>query len=158
MHLPGSSGSPLPERFLARLAIFADLFTCPTWANALVLFSGVILAPGRRTVTTALRILGRDRNPDFCTFHRILNRATWSSRAAASRLLLLLVNTFVPAGAPVVLCQEGGKAPCCTRDEGGPFGAALQEEAPNCHELLRSKAAVVNVMVKRRGKDCVMYG
>jgi hypothetical protein len=103
MHLPGSSGSPLPERFLARLAVFADLFTCPTWANALVLLSGVILAPGRRTVTTALRILGRDRNPDFCTFHRILNRATWSSRAAASRLLLLLVNTFVPAGAPVVI-------------------------------------------------------
>jgi hypothetical protein len=25
----------------------------------------------------------------------------------------------------VVLCQEGAKAPCCTRDEGGPFGAAL---------------------------------
>jgi hypothetical protein len=24
-----------------------------------------------------------------------------------------------------VLCQEGAKAPCCTRDEGGPFGAAL---------------------------------
>src|SRR5215469_3880279 len=27
--------------------------------------------------------------------------------------------------AMVVLCQEGAKAPCCTRDEGGPFGAAL---------------------------------
>ena len=67
MHLPGSSGSPLPERFLARLAIFADLFTRPTWSNALVLLAGVILAPGRRTVTTALRILGRDRNPDFCS-------------------------------------------------------------------------------------------
>ena len=25
----------------------------------------------------------------------------------------------------VVLCQEGAKAPCCTRDEGGPFGAVL---------------------------------
>jgi len=25
----------------------------------------------------------------------------------------------------VLLCQEGAKAPCCTRDEGGPFGAAL---------------------------------
>jgi len=103
MHLPGSSGSSLPKRFFARLGVFADLFTRPTWSNALVLLAGVILAPGRRTVTTALRILGRDRNPDFCTFHRILNRATWSSRAAAGRLLLLLVNTFVPAGAPVVI-------------------------------------------------------
>jgi len=81
--LPSSSGSPLPERFLSRLAGFADLFTRPTWSNVLVLLAGVILAPGRRTVTAALRILGRDRDPGFCTFHRILNRAAWSSRAGA---------------------------------------------------------------------------
>src|SRR5262249_53094121 len=62
-----------------------------------------VLAPGRRTVTTALRILGRDRDPDFCTFHRILNRAAWSSRAAAKQLLMLLIKAFVPAGAPVII-------------------------------------------------------
>src|SRR6202165_5632644 len=101
--LPSSSGSPLPERFLSRLAGFADLFTRPTWSNVLVLLAGVILAPGRRTVTPALRILGRDRDPDFCTFHRILNRATWSSRAAAGQLLILLIKAFVPSGAPVVI-------------------------------------------------------
>jgi len=27
--------------------------------------------------------------------------------------------------AVVVLCQEGVRAPCCMRDEGRPFGAAL---------------------------------
>ncbi len=54
---------------------FADLFTRPTWSNVLVLLAGVILAPGRRTVSAALRILGRECDPDFCTFHRILNRA-----------------------------------------------------------------------------------
>src|SRR5713101_1935832 len=101
--LPSSSGSPLPERFLSRLAGFADLFTRPTWPTVLVLLAGVILAPGRRTVTAALRILGRDRDPDFCTFHRVLNRAAWSSRAVAGRLLLLLVTAFVPSGAPVVI-------------------------------------------------------
>jgi hypothetical protein len=31
-------------------------------------------------------------------------------------------------------------------------------EASNRHELLRSKAALVNVMVKRRGRDHVRYG
>ena len=35
------------------------------------------------------------------------------------------------------MCQEGAQAPCCTRDEGGPFGAALQGEASNSHKLLR---------------------
>jgi hypothetical protein len=49
------------------------------------------------------------------------------------------------------LCQEGAKASCCTKDEGRSFGAALWEEASNCRKLLRSKAAVVNVPVKRRG-------
>src|SRR6202046_5538581 len=100
---PGSSGTPLPERFLSRLVGFADLFTCPTWSNVLLLLAGAVLAPGRRTVSTALRILGRERDPNFCNFHRILNRAAWSSRAAARQLLILLVRALVPIGSPVVI-------------------------------------------------------
>src|SRR5215475_13792835 len=100
--LPHAS-DPLPPRFVSLLAGFLDLFTRPTWPNVLVLLAGVVLAPGRRTVTTALRILGRDGDPDFCTFHRILNRAAWSSRAAAKQLLMLLIKAFVPAGAPVII-------------------------------------------------------
>ena len=61
------------------------------------------MAPGRRTVASALRILGRERDPDFCTFHRILNRAEWSSRAVARQLLILLIKALVPSGAPVVI-------------------------------------------------------
>lgn len=100
---PALSGSPLPDRFVSRLASFADLFTRPTWSTVLVLLAGVVLAPGRRTIAATLRILGRDRDPDFCTFHRVLNRAAWSSRAAAGRLLLLLVGAFVRPGDPVVI-------------------------------------------------------
>ena len=98
-----SSSDLLPERFLFVLAGFADLFTRPTWPNVLMLLAGVILTPGRRTVSAALRILGRERDPCFGTFHRILNRAAWSSRAAASRLLLLLISSFLPATDPVVI-------------------------------------------------------
>ena len=94
---------PLPPRFADRLAVFADLFTRPTWSHALVLLAGAILAPGRRTVTAVLRILGREHDGGFCTFHRILSRAAWSSRAAAGHLLLLLIKVFVPAEAPVVI-------------------------------------------------------
>ena len=102
-HLLSTSRDPLPPRFLSRLAGFSDLFTRPTWTNVVVLIAGAILAPGRRTVTAALRILGRERDPDFCNFHRILSRAVWSSRAVAGRLLKLLIGTFVPAGTPVVI-------------------------------------------------------
>ena len=49
------------------------------------------------------------------------------------------------------LCQEDARASCCTKDEGRSFEVAVQREASNSHKLLQSKAAVVNVMVKRRG-------
>src|SRR5580700_4038027 len=98
-----SPPAPLPPRFLSCLAGFADLFTRPTWPKVLMLLAGIVLTPGRRTVAAALRILGRANDPNFCTFHRILNRAAWSSRAAASKLLLLLIASFLPADTPVVI-------------------------------------------------------
>jgi hypothetical protein len=67
------TSDPLPPRFADRLAVFADLFTRPTWSHALVLLAGAILAPGRRTVTAVLRILGRERDGGFCMRHPALN-------------------------------------------------------------------------------------
>jgi hypothetical protein len=100
---PTPDWSPLPALLLSRLAAFSDLFTRPTWANALLLLTGTILAPGRRVVTAALRILGLDQNSNFPTFHAVLSQARWSSRAVAGRLLRMLVAAFVPRGARVVI-------------------------------------------------------
>ncbi len=98
-----SCASPLPERILSRLLGFADLFTRPTWSRALLLLAGAVLAPGKRTVTATLRIFGRDQEHDYPAYHAVLNRARWSSRAAAGRLLRLLVATFVPPDTNVVI-------------------------------------------------------
>ncbi|MFT2096675.1 transposase [Acidiphilium multivorum] len=100
---PPSYESPLPERLLSRLAGLPGLFTRPTWQNVLLLVAGAILAPGKRTVTAALRILGREQDNDFPIYHSVLNRAVWSSRAVAGWLLRLLVGTFVGADATVVI-------------------------------------------------------
>jgi hypothetical protein len=67
-----------------------------------VLLVGAILAPGRRTVTSILRITGRSRDRRFVNYHRVLSRAAWDGRAAAQVLLGLLLDAFVPAG-PVLL-------------------------------------------------------
>jgi hypothetical protein len=88
---------------MSRLAGFADLFTRPTWARALLLVVGAVLAPGKRTVTAALRMLGRDQENDFPAYHAVLSRAAWSSRAAARQLLCLLVGVFAPSGATVLI-------------------------------------------------------
>jgi len=88
---------------LSRLAGFADLFTRPTSSRVLLLLAGAVLAPGKRTVTATLRILGRDQENDFPAYHAVLNRAPWSSRAVAGCLLRLLLATFVPSDAAVVV-------------------------------------------------------
>ena len=40
-------------------------------------FQLAILAPGKRTVTSLLRITGLSREQRFATCHRVLNRAVW---------------------------------------------------------------------------------
>ena len=98
-----SCASPLPAALLLRLAGLPELFTRPTWCNALLLLTGAILAPGKRTVTAALRILGREQETDFPIYHGVLNRAVWSSRAVARWLLRLLVASFLGADATVII-------------------------------------------------------
>jgi DDE superfamily endonuclease len=92
----------LPARFAAVILCFAPLFQQRSWRHAEVLLIGAILAPGRRTVSSILRITGRSRERRFVNYHRVLNRAAWSGRAAARVLLGLLLDAFLPAG-PVLL-------------------------------------------------------
>ncbi len=82
---------------------FGDTFTAPTWQHLLVLVMGAILVPGRRTVASALRVMGLDQIPHFTSYHRVLNRNKWSGRWLSRRLLGLLVDTFVPDGEPIVI-------------------------------------------------------
>jgi hypothetical protein len=72
----------------------------------LVLLYGAILTPGKRTVTAALRVLGRDTEPNFGKYHRVLNQAAWSPLRLSQTLLGLLVKTFVPSGAPFVFVVD----------------------------------------------------
>ena len=92
----------LPSRFAAVILCFAPLFRERSWRHAEVLLVGAILSPGRRTVTSILRIAGLGRERRFANYHRVLNRAAWSGRAAARVLLGLLLDAFAPRG-PVVL-------------------------------------------------------
>src|SRR5215207_5126073 len=92
----------VPEVLAAWMQPFAASFTPAVWRHVLVLVAGVVLAPGRRTVTAALRVMGLDQAPGFAVYHRVLSMGGWSSRVLAHRLLLLLVAAFVPTG-PVVV-------------------------------------------------------
>jgi hypothetical protein len=88
----------LSSGFVSLIQSFAPLFDARVWNCAPLLLIGAILAPGKRTVTAVLRIMGRGNEKRFQNYHRVLNRARWSSRTASQILLGLLVRTFAPSG------------------------------------------------------------
>ncbi len=96
----------LPSAIITILSAFAPLFTPRVFHHVHVLMVGTILTPGRRTVANALRVLGLQHSSQFQNYHRVLNRATWSSRKVAQTLVRLLVNTFVPQGVLVLGIDE----------------------------------------------------
>ncbi len=88
----------LPPALITLLAPFAPHLARRVWQHALVLVAGALLAPGRRTVCAALRAMGLSQTRHWTRYHRVLNRARWSSRALARVLLGLLVAAFAPEG------------------------------------------------------------
>ena len=84
------------------LSVFRPCFTAPVWNHVLVLVAGAVLAPGKRTVTRALRVMGLGDDPGFGRYHEALNRARWDTRALARRLLLHVLDQLLPAG-PVII-------------------------------------------------------
>jgi hypothetical protein len=92
----------LPASIMTRLEPFAPLFTRRTWRHVPLMVAGAILAPGRRMVSSILRVTGHRNDAAFSTYHRVLNRAVWSSLGASRVLLGQLLGAFAPAG-PLVL-------------------------------------------------------
>lgn len=97
---------PLPDALQKVFTPFAGLFTKPTWQKAQVLLVGAILAPRKRTVTAALRVMGLAQQSDFAKYHQVLSRASWSTFAASQILLELLLSAFDTGGALVFGIDE----------------------------------------------------
>lgn len=92
----------LPETYCTLISKFARVFSKRVWHHVRVLLIGAILAPGKRTVTSVLRVMGLSDEQHFQNYHRVLSRAVWSSLTISRILLQLLVNTFGSKG-PVVI-------------------------------------------------------
>lgn len=96
----------LPPELTNLIVAFAPLFSKPVFERAQVLIVGGILAPGKRTVTAALRVMGKSDEVHFQNYHRVLSRAVWSSMAASRVLLSLLIAAFAPTGSLVLGLDE----------------------------------------------------
>jgi hypothetical protein len=89
---------PTPVLILAVLDAFRPEFSPRTWTRVVTLVLGTITARGRRTVTAALRQMGLHDEPNFSSYHQVFNRASWSPRRLARRLLGAAIAAFVPQG------------------------------------------------------------
>ena len=92
----------LQAEYITMLGAFTRLFSKRIWEHAKILFTGAILCPAERTVTAVLRVMGLRGEKHFQNYHRVLNRARWSSLEASRILLGLLINAFARSG-PVIL-------------------------------------------------------
>jgi hypothetical protein len=93
----------LPAHIIQVLRHFELVFSERTWEWVKILLIGAILAPGKRTVTACLRVMGLSHEQQFQPYHRVLNRARWSARKRSRVLLGLLLQAFVDPDTPVVL-------------------------------------------------------
>ena len=94
--------NPTPPVLTGWLSPFRGCFSAPVWSRALVPVAGAVLAPGKRTVSQALRVMGRAAGPGFSRHHDVLNRARWDGRAVARALLARVLDAFLPAGEVVI--------------------------------------------------------
>jgi len=96
----------LPDPIIAIFIQFQPLFTAPTYRKMLLLVCGTLLARGRRTITSALKMLGLDQQHNWPKYHNVLNRAKWDGLAVAKVLLRLLIATFLPPDASVEIVVD----------------------------------------------------
>jgi hypothetical protein len=88
----------LPSEYVTLIQVFAPIFSERVWPYVHILVIGAILAPGKRTVTAILRIMGLSQEKHFQNYHRVLNRAVWSSLEISRVLLSVLITTFALVG------------------------------------------------------------
>ena len=81
-----------PSAIVPILQPFSTLFQQRTWLKAQILLVGAILSPRKRTVTSALRVMGLSDDSGFAKYHHVLNRAVFSPLQLSRVLLLLLVQ------------------------------------------------------------------
>lgn len=95
----------LPTEILSVLFAFAPLFSTPVWQKACTLSVGAILSVGKRTVTSALRVMGMKDDKHFTNYHRVLNRAKWDALSGA-KILLGLIICAIPSICPLIIAVD----------------------------------------------------
>ncbi len=94
------------DEFVRVIIPFQKLFSKPVFRHVQLLLMGAVLAPGKRTVSAVLRILGLKEEKNFHKYHRVLSLVEWRALEAGRILLKLLLACFLPVGPVIVGIDE----------------------------------------------------
>ena len=92
----------MPNPIMDILMPFAPVFQSRTWDKIPMMGMGAILAPGKRTVSAILRVMGLSAMSNFAKYHHVLNRAVWSPLQVSQVLLKLLLEHLDNGVKPLV--------------------------------------------------------
>jgi len=95
----------LPRILMTVIGAFAPMFSTRVFAPVKRLLVGAMLAPGTRTITAVLRVMGPSADWHCANSHRVRSRARWPALRGGRRLLRALVRACAPT-APVVLGSD----------------------------------------------------
>jgi len=96
----------LPPEIMPVIGAFAPVFSERVWDWVQVMLIGAILAPGKRTVSAVLTMMGQRHDEQYQNYHRVLNRAVWSPLDVSQILLGLLVAAFSAIGMPIIVAAD----------------------------------------------------
>ena len=91
-----------PDVIVPILHPFSTLFHQRTWTKAQLLLFGAILSPRKRTITSALGVMGLGGDHGFAKYHHVLNRAVFSPLQLSRVLLLVVVQHLGGGDEPMV--------------------------------------------------------
>ena len=96
----------LPVSWFRLLCHFRWCFTAPSFETFVVLVSGMVARPQRRTVTGMLIAAGASRLWHHSRAHRFFSRAVWSLDQVSMTLLALIVQTLLPPGVALLIAVD----------------------------------------------------
>jgi len=100
--LEAENGDPVPQFLIDRRDPFRTAFTARTWNLVPILVMVALLASGKRTVSSCLRVTGRAGCETFNSVHQVLNHAQWWPKNLAKRFLHLLV-AGLSGNSPIII-------------------------------------------------------
>ena len=97
----------LPSEFSKQISSFASVFhTKKVFEHAVLLLTGAILCPGRRTISSVLRILGLSKERNYHKYYRVLSRSTWCAKQCSFILLQQLIGRLADQTKPLVFALD----------------------------------------------------